>query len=60
MISPARTSAEPSRQCEFRRSDLTGVQGTESLRGSAMEWADIVDMAGAWAAALGIEVLDPE
>jgi hypothetical protein len=29
------------------------------LRGAAMEWPDIVDMAGIWAAALGIEVLDP-
>ncbi len=46
------------RHCEFRRSDLTDLQGIESLRGAAMEWPDIVAMAAAWAAALGIEVLD--
>jgi hypothetical protein len=34
------------------------MQGVESLRGAAMEWSDIVGMAGVWAAALGIEVLD--
>jgi uncharacterized protein YjbI with pentapeptide repeats len=48
------------RRGEFRRSDLNGLQGIESLRGAAMERADIVAMAGAWAAALGIEVLDTD
>ncbi len=33
-------------RCEFRRSDLTGLQGVENLRGSAMEWPDIVELAG--------------
>lgn len=47
-------------RCEFRRSNLTGIQGVESLRGAAMEWPDIVEMAGVWAAALGIEVLDAD
>ena len=42
-------------RCEFRRSELTGLQGVASLRGAAMEWHCIVEMAGAWAAALGIE-----
>jgi uncharacterized protein YjbI with pentapeptide repeats len=46
--------------CELRRCELTGLQGVESLRGAAMEWSDIIDMAGVWAKALGIEVLDPE
>jgi hypothetical protein len=46
--------------CEFRRSDLSGIQGAEGLRGAAMEWPDIVEMAGVWAAALGIEVLDAD
>jgi uncharacterized protein YjbI with pentapeptide repeats len=45
-------------RCEFRRSDVSGIQGAESLRGAAMEWPDIVEMAGVWAGALGIEVLD--
>jgi uncharacterized protein YjbI with pentapeptide repeats len=46
--------------CEFRRSDVTGLQGLASLRGAAMEWADLVKMAGVWAAALGIVVLDAQ
>ena len=46
------------RHCEFRRCDLTELQGVESLRGAAMEWPDILGMAGALAATLGIEVLD--
>jgi uncharacterized protein YjbI with pentapeptide repeats len=45
-------------RCEFRRSDLTELQGVESLRGAAMEWPDILGIAGALAATLGIEVLD--
>ena len=28
------------------------------LGGSAMEWSDIVENAGVWAAALGIEVIE--
>jgi uncharacterized protein YjbI with pentapeptide repeats len=46
------------KRCELRGSDLTGLQGVESLRGAAMEWRDIIEMAGVWAAALGIEVLE--
>ena len=46
--------------CELRRNELTGLQGVESLRGAALEWSDIVEMAAVWAAALGIEVLDDE
>jgi len=45
-------------QCEFRRNELTGIQGADSLRGAAMEWPDIVETAGLWAAAAGIEVLE--
>jgi uncharacterized protein YjbI with pentapeptide repeats len=45
-------------RCELRRTRLIGLQGIESLRGAAMEWPDIVEMAGVWAAALGIRVLD--
>jgi uncharacterized protein YjbI with pentapeptide repeats len=47
-------------RCEFRGNNLTGLQGVQNLRGAAMEWADIIDMAGVWAAALGIEVLDAD
>jgi uncharacterized protein YjbI with pentapeptide repeats len=46
------------KRCELRRSDLAGVQGVDSLRGLAMDWPDIVELAGVWAATLGIEVLD--
>jgi uncharacterized protein YjbI with pentapeptide repeats len=48
------------RACELRGNDLTGLQGVESLRGAALAWSDIVDMAAVWAAALGVEVLDSE
>ncbi len=48
------------KRCEFRRNDLTDLQGIESLRGAALEWPDILDMAGVWAAALGIEALDTD
>jgi len=45
--------------CEFQRCDLAGIEGIQSLRGAAMEWTDIIDMAGTWAAALGIHVIEP-
>ena len=48
------------KRCEFRRSDLTGLEGAESLRGAAMEWPDIVAMAGLWAGTLGIQILDAD
>jgi uncharacterized protein YjbI with pentapeptide repeats len=48
------------RSCEFRGCDLTRLDGVQSLRGAAMEWPDIVGMAGLRAAALGIETLDEE
>ncbi len=46
--------------CEFVRTDLSGVDGIEGLRGARMEWTDIIDHTGVWAAALGIEVISPE
>ena len=48
------------KRCEFRRSNLTGLEGVESLRGAALEWPDIVEMAGVWATALGIEILEAD
>jgi uncharacterized protein YjbI with pentapeptide repeats len=47
-------------RCELRGNQMDGVQGVASLRGAAMEWGDIVGMAGAFAAALGVEVLDAD
>jgi uncharacterized protein YjbI with pentapeptide repeats len=46
--------------CELRRSDLTELEGVQSLRGAAMEWSDILGMAGVLAGAIGIEVLDTD
>jgi uncharacterized protein YjbI with pentapeptide repeats len=48
------------RRCEIRRCNLTDLQGVESLRGAALQWPAIVELAGTWAAALGIEVLDAD
>lgn len=47
-------------RCELRDCDLNGAHGIERLAGSAMPWADIVQQAGTWAAALGIEVLEDD
>jgi uncharacterized protein YjbI with pentapeptide repeats len=47
-------------RCELRGCDLEGAHGIERLAGSAMPWPDIVQHAGTWAAALGIEVLDED
>lgn len=46
--------------CELRGCDLSGLQGVRSLRGAGLESPDIVETAGAWAAALGIGVLDTD
>jgi uncharacterized protein YjbI with pentapeptide repeats len=44
-------------RCELRGCTLEGVVGIERLRGVAMPWPDVVGLAGAFAAALGIRVL---
>ena len=46
------------KRCELRGCTLEELRGVERLRGAAMEWHRIVEMAGVWAAALGIEVLE--
>jgi uncharacterized protein YjbI with pentapeptide repeats len=45
---------------ELRRCTLDDLRGIEGLRGAAMEWGDILSLAGAFAAALGIRLLDEE
>jgi uncharacterized protein YjbI with pentapeptide repeats len=45
------------RSCELRGCRLAEMVGVERLRGAALEWPAIVEHAGVWAAALGIEVL---
>jgi uncharacterized protein YjbI with pentapeptide repeats len=47
------------RRCALRGCRLDGLVGVTSLRGAALEWHEIVEQAGMWAGALGIEVLDP-
>jgi uncharacterized protein YjbI with pentapeptide repeats len=46
--------------CELRRCRLDGITGVEGLRGAALEWAEIVGLAGTFAAALGLRVLGDE
>lgn len=48
------------RTCELRRCNLSGVEHVSGLRGASLEWPQIVELAGVWAAELGIGVLDPE
>ncbi len=45
------------RRSELRGCTLEGLQGVEGLRGVALEWADLVALAPAFADALGIRVL---
>ncbi len=47
-------------RCELRDCRLEGVRGADGLRGAAMPWADIVGLAGVWAAELGIRTLDED
>lgn len=44
-------------RCEMRGCKLEGVVGIERMRGVAMPWPDVVGLAGALAAAIGIRVL---
>lgn len=46
--------------CELRRCDLSGVEHVSGLRGASLEWPYIVELAGVWAAELGIGVLDQD
>lgn len=42
--------------CTIRGTSLEGVVGVESLRGLSMPWVDVLESAGALAAALGINI----
>ncbi len=48
------------RNCAIRGCSLEGVVGVESMRGLAMPWPELLDSAGPMAAALGIEVDEPD
>jgi uncharacterized protein YjbI with pentapeptide repeats len=45
---------------EMRGCSLDGIQGIAGLRGVALDWSDIVGLAGTMAAHLGIEVVEEE
>ena len=47
-------------ESELRRCTLDGITGVEGLRGAALEWSEIVGLAGTLAAALGLRVLDDD
>ena len=44
------------KSCAIRGTSLDGILGVDCLRGAAMPWVDVLDSAGALAAALGINV----
>jgi uncharacterized protein YjbI with pentapeptide repeats len=48
------------RKCELRGCRLDGLIGAERLSGASLPWPDIIENAGTWAAALGIEVLEED
>ncbi|HEX6461426.1 MAG TPA: pentapeptide repeat-containing protein [Thermoleophilaceae bacterium] len=43
---------------ELRGCELDGLRGANSLRGIRMPWSDIVENAGLFAGACGVDVLD--
>jgi uncharacterized protein YjbI with pentapeptide repeats len=46
------------KRVELRGCDLAGLRGVEALRGARMPWADAVENAPLFAAALGLELID--
>ncbi|HEU4702050.1 MAG TPA: pentapeptide repeat-containing protein, partial [Conexibacter sp.] len=46
------------RRCELRGCELAGLHGVERLRGAGVTWDDLLELAPALAAALGIRLLD--
>lgn len=47
-------------RCELRGCRLDGATGLERLRGVAIEWSDLLALAGGLAAALGIRAVDDD
>jgi uncharacterized protein YjbI with pentapeptide repeats len=47
-------------RCELRGCRIDGLRAMDRLRGAAMPWPDVVAAAGAFAAALGVRVLDED
>lgn len=44
--------------CGFRGCRLASVGGLEALKGAQMAWEDVMELATAWVASVGIEVRD--
>ena len=51
-------SAVKLQRVELRGCDLGGLRGAEALRGVRMPWGDVIDNAGLFATALGVEIID--
>jgi uncharacterized protein YjbI with pentapeptide repeats len=47
-------------RCEMRDCELTGVAGSERLRGVAMPWPDVVRSAAVLASGLGVRILEDD
>ena len=45
---------------ELRGCRLEGLRGVEGLGGAALEWSEIIELAGTFAAALGVRLIDDE
>jgi uncharacterized protein YjbI with pentapeptide repeats len=54
----ATLSATTLDRVELRGCELTGLRGADALRGARMPWGDVVENAGLFASALGLEVVD--
>jgi len=48
------------KRSELRGCELRGLHGVERLRGAGVAWADLIELAPALAATLGIRLLDAE
>lgn len=51
-------SAVKLQRVELRGCELAGLRGAEALRGVRMPWGDVIDNAGLFATALGVEIVD--
>jgi uncharacterized protein YjbI with pentapeptide repeats len=47
------------KRSELRGCELGGLHGVDRLRGAGIEWGDLLELAPALAATLGIRLLDP-
>jgi uncharacterized protein YjbI with pentapeptide repeats len=57
-LTQATLSGARIRRVELRDCRLAGAHGVEALRSARMSWSDVLENAGVFAAALGIEIVD--